>query len=59
MKAYHNLNTYSGIQLRDMRERTGLTQIDVALALGLAEGSSACVCDWKKEREAVPPQASR
>ena len=45
---------YSGAQLRAMREEAGLTQVQVALALGLAEGSSAGVGDWEAERLEVP-----
>ena len=45
---------YSGAQLKAMRERAGLTQVEVALALGLAAGSSAGVGDWEAERLQVP-----
>ncbi len=45
---------YSGAQLKAMRERAGLTQVEVALALGLAAGSSAGVGDWEAERVKVP-----
>ena len=45
---------YSGAQLRAMRERAGLTQVEVALALGLAAGSSAGVGDWEADRLKVP-----
>ena len=45
---------YSGVQLKAMRERAGLTQVEVALALGLAAGSSAAVGDWEAERLKVP-----
>ena len=45
---------YSGAQLKAMRERAGLTQVEVALALGLAAGSSAGVGDWEAERLKVP-----
>ena len=37
-----------------MREQTGLTQVEVALALGLAAGSSAGVADWEADRLKVP-----
>ena len=45
---------YSGAQLRAMREQAGLTQVQVALALDLAKGSSAAVGDWEAERLKVP-----
>lgn len=45
---------YSGVQLKTMRERAGLTQVEVALALGLAAGSSAGVGDWEADRLKVP-----
>lgn len=45
---------YSGVQLKAMRERAGLTQVEVALALGLAAGSAAGVGDWEAERLKVP-----
>ena len=45
---------YSGVELKAMRERAGLTQVEVALALGLAAGSSAGVGDWEAERLKVP-----
>ncbi|MYA72248.1 hypothetical protein F4009_16505 [Candidatus Poribacteria bacterium] len=45
---------YSGVQLKSMREQAGLTQIEVALALGLAAGSSAGVGDWEADRLKVP-----
>ena len=45
---------YSGAELKAMRKRAGLTQIAVALALGLAAGSSAAVGDWEAERLKVP-----
>lgn len=41
---------YSGAELKAMRERAGFTQVQVALALGLAAGSSAGVGDWEAER---------
>ena len=46
--------SYSGVQLRAMRKQAGLTQVQVALALGLAAGSSAGVGDWETERLSVP-----
>ena len=45
---------YSGAQLKAMRERAGLTQVQVALALGLAAGSSAGIGDWEADRLKVP-----
>ena len=45
---------YSGAQLKAMRERAGLTQVEVALALGLAAGSAAGVGDWEADRLKVP-----
>lgn len=45
---------YSGAQLKAVRERAGLTQVEVALALGLAAGSSAGVGDWEADRLKVP-----
>ena len=45
---------YTGAQLKAMREQVGLTQVQVALALGLAAGSSAGVGDWEAERLKVP-----
>ena len=45
---------YSGAELKAMREQAGLTQVAVALALGLAAGSSAGVGDWEAERLKVP-----
>lgn len=45
---------YSGAQLKAMREQAGLTQVEVALALGLAAGSSAGVGDWEADRLKVP-----
>ena len=47
---------YSGVALKAMRERAGLTQVEVALALGLAAGSAAGVGDWEAERLKVPPK---
>ena len=47
---------YSGVALKAMRERAGLTQVEVALALGLAAGSAAAVGDWEAERLKVPPK---
>ena len=47
---------YSGVALKAMRERAGLTQVEVALALGLAPGSAAGVGDWEAERLKVPPK---
>ena len=47
---------YTGAQLKAVREQAGLTQVQVALALGLAAGSSAGVGDWKAERLKVPPK---
>ena len=47
---------YTGSQLRDYRQKAGLTQVAVALALGLSEGSAAAVSDWEVEREKVPPK---
>ena len=45
---------YTGAQLKALREQAGLTQVQVALALGLAAGSSAGVGDWEAERLKVP-----
>ena len=45
---------YSGAELKAMREQAGLTQVAVALALGLAVGSSAGVGDWEADRLKVP-----
>lgn len=45
---------YSGAALKSMRERAGLTQIQVALKLGLAAGSSAGIGDWEADRLKVP-----
>ena len=47
---------YTGSQLRDYRNKAGLTQVAVALALGLSEGSAAGVGDWEAERVKVPPK---
>lgn len=47
---------YTGSQLRDYRTKAGLTQVAVALALGLSEGSAAAVGDWEADREKVPPK---
>ena len=49
---------YTGAQLKAMRERAGLTQVEVALKLGLAAGSSAGVGDWEADRLKVPAKAS-
>ena len=45
---------YTGSQLRDYRKKAGLTQVAVALALGLSEGSAAAVADWEADRVNVP-----
>ncbi len=37
-----------------MRKRVGLTQVQVALELGLAAGSAAAVGDWEAGRLKVP-----
>ena len=47
---------YTGSQLRDYRKKAGLTQVAVALALGLSKGASAGVGDWEAERVNVPPK---
>ena len=47
---------YTGSQLRNYRKKAGLTQVAVALALGLSEGSAAAVGDWEADREKVPPK---
>lgn len=47
---------YTGSQLRDYRKKAGLTQVAVALALGLSKGTAAAVSDWEVEREKVPPK---
>lgn len=47
---------YTGSQLRNYRKKAGLTQVAVALALGLSKGSAAAVGDWEAEREKVPPK---
>ena len=47
---------YTGSQLRDYRTKAGLTQVAIALALGLSEGSAAAVGDWEADREKVPPK---
>ena len=44
----------SGGELKAMRERVGLTQVQVALKLGLAAGSAAAVGDWEAGRLKVP-----
>lgn len=45
---------YTGAALKAMREQVGLTQVEVALKLGLAAGSSAGVGDWEAGRLKVP-----
>ena len=45
---------YTGAALKAMREQMGLTQVEVALKLGLAAGSSAGVGDWEADRLKVP-----
>lgn len=47
---------YTGSQLRDYRKKAGLTQVAVALALGLSKGAAAGVGDWEAERVKVPPK---
>ena len=41
-------------ELRNKRIRKGYTQTEVAIALGLAPTSDACVCDWEAGRVRVP-----
>ena len=47
---------YTGSQLRDYRKKAGLTQVAVALALGLSKGTAAAVGDWEADRVKVPPK---
>ena len=44
----------NGGQLRKRREELCLTQEHVAVELGLAKGSAACVCSWEKGRKGIP-----
>lgn len=44
---------YAPAELKAMRNRAGLSQIQVAVALGLKPTSSPCVADWERETEIV------
>ncbi len=45
---------YTGSQLRDFRKKAGLTQVAVAVELGMKRSSSSAIGDWEAEREKVP-----
>ena len=45
---------HTGPEMKVLRENAGLTQIDVAVALGMKRSSSAAICDWETERLKVP-----
>ena len=45
-----------GKELRAMRMAKRMTQVSVAVALGMAPGSSAAVGDWEADRVNVPPK---
>ena len=45
---------YTGSQLRDFRKKAGLTQVAVAVELGMKHSSSAAIGDWEAERVKVP-----
>lgn len=45
---------YTGSEMRTLRENAGLTQGDVAVALGMKRNSSAAIGDWEAERLKVP-----
>ena len=45
---------YTGSQLRDFRKKAGLTQVAVAVELGMKHSSSSAIGDWEAEREKVP-----
>ena len=45
---------FSGPKLRAMRIAAGLTQVAVAVHLGMAKSSSAAIGDWEAERNKVP-----
>ena len=46
----------SGEELRAMRMAKRMTQVAVAVSLGMAPGSSAAVGDWEADRVNVPPK---
>ncbi len=45
---------YTGPEMRTLRLKARLTQVDVAVALGMKRSSSAAICDWEAERVKVP-----
>ncbi len=45
---------FTGQELREMRMKAGLTQVQVAEELGLKKTSSSAISDWEYERENVP-----
>ena len=47
---------YTGPELKALREDAGLTQVQVAVELGMKPGSSAAIGDWEAERVNVPPK---
>ena len=47
---------FSGSELKVMRQKVGLTQVAVALALGMSKGSAAAIGDWEADRISVPPK---
>lgn len=47
---------YTGSQLRDFRTKAGLTQVAVAVQLGMKGSSSSAIGDWEAELLKVPPK---
>ncbi len=45
---------YTGSQMKALRENAGLTQVAVAVKLGMKRSSSAAISDWEAERVKVP-----
>ena len=45
---------YTGPQIKALRENAGLTQVAVAVKLGMKRSSSAAISDWEAERVKVP-----
>ena len=45
---------YTGPEMKALRLKSGLTQGDVAVALGMKRNSSAAIGDWEAERLKVP-----
>ena len=45
---------FDGTELKAMRLAKGLTQVAVALALGMSKGSAAAIGDWESDRINVP-----